>query len=132
MKTRIPLHRGNILTVAGLALAILTLLISFVPCIGTLAVIPGVLAIIFSAFAVKEAAKGNAPKTLTTASLAISIIGVVIAIIWAVFIISVTPRQKPRDLFYPQKKYKNIEENDDSRKSIRIRPSSFVKNMNNY
>jgi len=72
-------HTGQGLGVAGLVLGIIALIISFIPCLGMWALIPGIIAIVFSAIAFSQANKVNAAKGLVIAALAISIVGTAIA-----------------------------------------------------
>lgn len=67
------------LGIAGLVLGIVTLIISFIPCLGMWAIVPGVVAITLSAIGFAQANKINAPKGIIIAALVISIVGTVIA-----------------------------------------------------
>jgi len=75
-------NAGQGLGIAGLVLGIIALVIAFIPCIGLLALIPGAIAITFSAIAYNQATKGNGAKGLIIAALIISIIGTSVAAIW--------------------------------------------------
>jgi hypothetical protein len=63
------------LGIAGFVLGILALIISFIPCIGLLALVPGILAITLSAIGYIQADKLNASKGIIIAALIISILG---------------------------------------------------------
>jgi hypothetical protein len=65
--------------VAGFVLGLIALILSFIPCLGMYAVVPGVIAIIFSAIAFSQANRANAPRGLIIAALIISITGTLIA-----------------------------------------------------
>lgn len=67
------------LGIAGLILGIIALVISFIPCLGTWAIVPGVVAITLSAIGYAQANKVNAPKAIIIAALIISILGTAIA-----------------------------------------------------
>lgn len=70
---------GMGLGIAGFVLGLVALIISFVPCLGTWALIPGVVGIILSAIALSMATRGNGAKGLIIAALIVSIIGTGIA-----------------------------------------------------
>lgn len=67
------------LGIAGLVLGIIALIISFIPCLGMWALVPGVVAITLSAIGYSQANKVNAPKGIIIAALVISILGTAIA-----------------------------------------------------
>ena len=72
-------NAGKGLGIAGLILGILAAIISFIPCLGTWAVVPGVLAIILSAISLSQANKAGASKGLAIAGLVCGIVGSAIA-----------------------------------------------------
>jgi len=86
---------GRTLAILGLAFGLLALLLSFVPVIGIIAAAPGVIAFIASIVAVILASKGNGPKGLSSVALAISALGLLIALIWGLLLYQAT---KKRDL----------------------------------
>jgi membrane-bound ClpP family serine protease len=71
--------QGQGLGIAGLVLGIIALIISFIPCLGMYALVPGIVAIVLSAIGLSQASKANAAKGLTIAALVISILGTSIA-----------------------------------------------------
>lgn len=75
-------NAGLGLGIAGLVLGIIALIISFIPCLGVYAVIPGAIAIVLSIIGFSQAKKANASKGLIIAALVISILGTTIAIVW--------------------------------------------------
>lgn len=70
---------GQGLGIAGFVLGLLALIISFIPCLGMYALLPGILAIVFSVIALTQANKANASKGLIIAALVLSILGTSIA-----------------------------------------------------
>ncbi|HBF87548.1 MAG TPA: hypothetical protein DDX39_02810 [Bacteroidales bacterium] len=70
---------GMGLGIAGFVLGIISLIISFIPCLGMYAVYPGIIAVILSAIALSQATKANAARGLIIAALIISIVGASIA-----------------------------------------------------
>lgn len=72
-------NAGQGFGIAGFVLGIIALIISFIPCLGMYALVPGVVAIALSAVGLSQATKANASKGLIIAALVISILGTVIA-----------------------------------------------------
>jgi uncharacterized membrane protein HdeD (DUF308 family) len=72
-------NAGKTLGIIGLVLGILTAVISFIPCLGALAIYPGVVAIIVSIISMYQANKAKVSSGLAIAGLVCSIIGTVIA-----------------------------------------------------
>ncbi len=85
-------NAGQGLGIAGLVLGIIALIISFIPCLGMWAIIPGIIAIVFSAIAFSQANKANASKGLVIAALIISITGTAIAG-WQMYMLRNAPSQ---------------------------------------
>ena len=75
-------NAGQGLGIAGLVLGIIGTLVSFIPCIGTLAFLVGGIGVVLSAVGYSQARKNNGAKGLTLAGLILSIVGIVIAGIW--------------------------------------------------
>ncbi|TVR70883.1 MAG: hypothetical protein EA408_10435 [Marinilabiliales bacterium] len=65
--------------VAGFVIGIIALILSFIPCIGMYALIPGIVALIFAVIGLAQASSANAPQGLIIAALVIAIIGTSIA-----------------------------------------------------
>ncbi|MFC2104696.1 hypothetical protein ACFLS4_05010 [Bacteroidota bacterium] len=72
-------NAGQGLGIAGLVLGIIALIISFIPCLGMYALIPGIVAVILSAVGFTQASKANAKKGLIIAALIVSLVGTAIA-----------------------------------------------------
>jgi len=68
--------------IASLILGILALLIAFIPCIGFLALIPGVVAIVLAIVGLSQASQANGAKGVIIAGLVVSVIGTVVAATW--------------------------------------------------
>jgi len=83
-------NAGQGLGIAGLVLGIIALIISFIPCLGVWAIIPGIVAIVLSAIGFSQANKANAAKGLVIAALIISIIGTAIAA-WQIYMFKSAP-----------------------------------------
>lgn len=74
-----PSTAGKGLGVAGLVLGILAAIISFIPCLGVYALLPGIVGIVLSAISMMQANKAGAGKGLAIAGLICSIVGCAIA-----------------------------------------------------
>jgi ascorbate-specific PTS system EIIC-type component UlaA len=72
-------NAGQRLGVAGFVIGLIALIVSFIPCLGMYALVPGIIALIFSAIAFSQANSASAPKGLIIAALIISILGISIA-----------------------------------------------------
>lgn len=72
---------GQGLGIAGLVLGIVAILICFIPCIGILAIVPGLVGVTLSAIAYNQAVKGNGARGIIIAALVISILGSSIALL---------------------------------------------------
>lgn len=70
---------GKGLGVAGLVLGILAAVISFVPCLGMYAMVPGVIGLILSVISIIQANKAGAAKGMAIAGLICSLVGIAIA-----------------------------------------------------
>lgn len=77
---------GQGLGIAGFVLGILALILAFIPCIGILALIPGIIGITLSAIALTQANSGNGSKGLIIAALIISILATAVGTIWPLVI----------------------------------------------
>src|SRR5437868_1991548 len=74
-----PGSAGKGLGIAGLVLGIVAAIIAFIPCLGTFALIPGIIGIILSAISMKQAGKAGVSKGMATAGLVCSIVGCCLA-----------------------------------------------------
>ncbi|WP_372640886.1 hypothetical protein [Ancylomarina sp.] len=79
---KIKTNAGHGLGVAGLVLGILSLFMAFIPCVGVIAIGPGVIAIVLSTVGLIQANKDNGSKGINIAALVISGLGTLIACLW--------------------------------------------------
>jgi len=79
---KIKTNAGHGLGVAGLVLGILSLFMAFIPCVGVIAIGPGVIAIVLSIVGLVQANKDNGAKGINIAALVISGLGTLIACVW--------------------------------------------------
>ncbi len=81
-----PAKKGlSILGVLSLIQGILALLVSFIPCIGAFAIIGGVIGLLLGVIGLIVAGKSNHGKGLPIAGIIVSIISMIIAGIWILF-----------------------------------------------
>ncbi|KFF15575.1 hypothetical protein IW20_13915 [Flavobacterium hydatis] len=78
-------NAGQSMSIAALVLGIVSIIFAFIPCINVLAVIGGVLAIIFSAIGMSQAKSNNASTTLSKVSFVIGIIALLLAVAFSLF-----------------------------------------------
>ena len=74
--------------ITALVLGIIALLTAPIPCVGILALIPGILGIIFAIVALVQASQGHGAKGLIITALVISILGTSISTVWVLIISS--------------------------------------------
>ncbi len=70
---------GQTLGIAALITAIITFVMAVIPCIGIIAIIPGIIAIVLAGVGLSHAARENAPRGVLVAGLIIGIIASLIA-----------------------------------------------------
>jgi len=80
---------GQGLGVAGLVVGILAVILALIPCIGWIAIIPGVIALALSLVAFSQANKGNGSKGVIIGALVVSIIATSIGLVQIVFFATV-------------------------------------------
>lgn len=68
------------LGIAALITAIITFVLAVIPCVGLIAIIPGIIAIILASVGLSQASRSNSPKGLLIAGLIIAIIASLISI----------------------------------------------------
>jgi hypothetical protein len=116
---------GQGLGIAGFVLGIVALIVAFIPCVGVLALIPGIIAITLSGIAYSQARKGNGAKGLIIAALVISILGTAVAAIWPLAFASVA-----KSGFLLKKQIENAIE-DETGKTMDENFKDIGKNMEN-
>lgn len=73
---------GQSMSIAALVLGIVSIVIAFIPCLDILAVIGGVLAIIFSAIGLSQAKSENASTTLSRVSFIVGIVALIVSVVF--------------------------------------------------
>ena len=71
---------GQNLGVAALITAIITFVFAVIPCVGLMAVIPGIIAIVLASVGLSQAARNNSPRGILVAGLIIGIVATIISI----------------------------------------------------
>jgi uncharacterized membrane protein len=74
-------YPGRGLAIAGLVLGIISVMMAFIPCIGALALVPGVAGVVLSAIAFAKIQKAKAPNGIVISGLVCSILACCIALI---------------------------------------------------
>jgi len=85
MDTNVQFKLIRALGITGLVIGVITLLISFVPCLGVFAFIPGVVGIVISFTGIMMARKQHVQKNILVAALVISLIGTATSMGWALY-----------------------------------------------
>lgn len=73
-------NTGQNLGIAALITAIITFVLAVIPCIGLIAIIPGIIAIILAAVGLSQASRANSPRGVLIAGLIIGIIASLISV----------------------------------------------------
>jgi hypothetical protein len=73
-------NTGNGLGVAALITAIITFVLAVIPCVGLIAIIPGIIAVILASVGLSQASRSNAPRGVLIAGLIIAVLASMISI----------------------------------------------------
>jgi len=73
-------NTGQNLGIAALITAIITFVLSVIPCVGLIAIIPGIIAIVLASVGLSQAAKNQSPRGVLLAGLIIGIIASLISL----------------------------------------------------
>ncbi len=73
-------NSGQNLGIAALVTAIITFVLAVIPCVGLIAVIPGIITIILASVGLSQAARSNSPRGMLVASLIIGVIASLISV----------------------------------------------------
>ena len=72
-------NTGQNLGIAALITAIVTFVLAVIPCVGLIAIIPGIIAIVLASVGLSNAAKSNSPRGILLAGLVIAIVASLIS-----------------------------------------------------
>ena len=72
-------NSGQNLGIAALITAVITFVLAVIPCVGLIAIIPGIIAIILAAVGLSQATRNNSPRGVLIAGLIIAIIASMIS-----------------------------------------------------
>lgn len=73
-------NTGNGLGIAALITAIITFVLAVIPCVGLIAIIPGIIAVILASVGLSQASRSNAPRGVLIAGLIIAVLASMISI----------------------------------------------------
>jgi len=73
-------NSGQNLGIAALITAIITFVLAVIPCVGLIAIIPGIIAIVLASVGLSQASRNNSPRGVLVAGLVIGIIASLIAL----------------------------------------------------
>ncbi|MCX6253236.1 MAG: hypothetical protein NTV31_02030 [Bacteroidia bacterium] len=72
-------NTGQNLGIAALITAIITFVLAVIPCVGLIAIIPGIIALVLASVGLSQASRNDSPRGVLIASLIIAIIAVLIS-----------------------------------------------------
>lgn len=72
-------NSGQNLGIAALITAIITFVLAVVPCVGMIAIVPGIIAIVLAAVGLSQAQRNNSPRGVILAGLIIGIVATLIS-----------------------------------------------------
>ena len=73
-------NTGQNLGIAALVTAIITFVLAVIPCVGLIAIIPGIIAIVLASVGLSQASRNNAPRGVLLAGLIIGVLASLISI----------------------------------------------------
>jgi hypothetical protein len=73
-------NSGQTMGIAALVTAIITFVLAVIPCVGLVAIIPGIISIVLASVGLSQAARNNAPRGVLVAGLIIGIIASMISL----------------------------------------------------
>ena len=73
-------NTGQNLGIAALITAIITFVLAVIPCVGLIAIIPGIIAIVLASVGLSQASRNNSPRGVLIAGLIIAIIASMISV----------------------------------------------------
>jgi hypothetical protein len=73
-------NSGQSMGIAALVTAIITFVLAVIPCVGLIAIIPGIISIVLASVGLSQASRNNAPRGVLVAGLIIGIIASMISL----------------------------------------------------
>ena len=73
-------NTGQNLGIAALITSIITFVLAVIPCVGLIAIIPGIIAIILASVGISQASRNNSPRGVLVAGLIIGIVASMISV----------------------------------------------------
>jgi hypothetical protein len=73
-------NTGQNLGIAALITAIITFVLAVIPCVGLIAIVPGIIAIVLASVGLSQASRNNSPRGVAIAGLVIGIIASMISL----------------------------------------------------
>lgn len=73
-------NSGQGMGIAALITAIITFVLAVIPCVGLIAIIPGIIAIVLASVGLSQAARNNSPRGILVAGLIIAILASMISL----------------------------------------------------
>jgi len=79
MEEEVKKNSGQNLGIAALITAIVTFVLAAIPCVGIIAIIPGIIAVVLASVGLSQASRNNSPRGILIASLAIAVVACMIS-----------------------------------------------------
>ncbi|HQI88200.1 MAG TPA: hypothetical protein PLA63_02350, partial [Tenuifilum sp.] len=86
MNVEVKTTAGQAMGIVGIVLAVISLILAFIPCIGFVALLPAALALIFSIISIIQATNGYGSKGLGIGALIVSVLSIFLAVMWLTII----------------------------------------------
>jgi len=86
MNVEVKTTAGQAMGIVSIVLAVISLILAFIPCIGFVALLPAALALIFSIISIIQATNGYGSKGLGIGALIVSVLSIFLAVMWLTII----------------------------------------------
>lgn len=82
MNVEVKTTAGQAMGIIGIVLAVISLILAFIPCVGIVAFLPAGLALIFSVISIVQASNGYGSRSLGIGALIVSLLSILLAAVW--------------------------------------------------
>ncbi|MDI3526025.1 MAG: hypothetical protein PWR03_208 [Tenuifilum sp.] len=132
MNVEVKTTAGQAMGIVGIVLAVISIILAFIPCIGFVALLPAALAVVFSIISIVQASNGYGSKGLGIGALIISVLSILLAVLWLTIIgggVSILNELERNPDKIDQITRELEKELKDSNIEIRIETDSMVKTL---
>ncbi|HDP76356.1 MAG TPA: hypothetical protein ENN49_10955 [Bacteroidales bacterium] len=82
MSVEVKTTAGQAMGIVGIVLAVISLILAFIPCIAFVALLPAALSLFFSIISIIQATNGYGSKGLGIGALVVSVLSIFLAVMW--------------------------------------------------